>query len=154
MKRSLLLFVLLPTFIMAQEFSNIALNGSNSTTSQSTNVQTDNSFSSHDVMIKDILVDASYKPGAYFIPEAIVKNVGLYQETIDAVCDIKLGDNTVYTEHCLPVNLNPDQEMTISFPGYTLNSANDLYEVKITTNLTGDMDFENNEYEGIGSTIF
>ena len=97
----------------------------------------------HDAMVKDILVDPTYPPGTNFTPQAILKNFGLNSETFDATCDIKLGGSTVYTQNCSPVTLAGGAEQTVSFPAYVLNAANDLYEITVTTNLSGDMDPSN-----------
>lgn len=94
----------------------------------------------HDVMVKDILVDATYPPGTNFTPQAIVKNFGLNPETFDATCTLKVGGSTVYTQNCSPVTLAPGAEQTVSFPAYVLNAANDIYEITVKTNLAGDMD--------------
>jgi Secretion system C-terminal sorting domain len=94
----------------------------------------------HDVMVKDILVDPTYPPGTNFTPQAVLKNFGLNTETFDATCTLKLGGNTVYTQNCSPVTIAAGAEQTVSFPAYVLNAANDLYEIKVTTNLAGDMD--------------
>jgi len=97
----------------------------------------------HDAMVQDILVDPTYPPGTNFIPEAILKNFGLNQETFDATCVIRLGGSVVYTENCAPVTLAAGEEQTVSFPAYVLNAANDLYEITVITNLAGDMDPSN-----------
>lgn len=94
----------------------------------------------HDVMVKDILVDATYPPATNFTPQAILKNFGLNSETFDATCTIKLGGSQVYSQNCTPITLAAGAEQTVSFPSYVLNAANDLYEVTVKTNLTGDMD--------------
>jgi hypothetical protein len=94
----------------------------------------------HDVMVKDILVDATYPPATNFTPQAILKNFGLNSETFDATCVLKVGGSTVYTQNCIPITLAAGAEQTVSFPAYVLNSANDLYEITVTTNLAGDMD--------------
>ncbi|MCW8805786.1 MAG: T9SS type A sorting domain-containing protein [Ignavibacteriaceae bacterium] len=94
----------------------------------------------HDVMVKDILVDPTYPPGTNFTPQAILKNFGLNPETFDATCILKFGGSTVYTQNCTPITLAAGAEQTVSFPAYVLNSANDLYEITVTTNLAGDMD--------------
>ncbi len=97
----------------------------------------------HDAMVKDILVDPSYPPGTNLIPQAVLKNFGLNTETFDATCVIKLGGSNVYTQNCSPVTLTAGAEQTVSFPGYLLNAANDLYEITVKTNLSGDMDTAN-----------
>ncbi|HEY6626309.1 MAG TPA: T9SS type A sorting domain-containing protein [Ignavibacteriaceae bacterium] len=97
----------------------------------------------HDVMVKDILVDASYPPATNFTPQAVLKNFGLNPETFDATCAIKVGGSTVYTQNCPSVNLAAGAEQTVSFPAYLLSAANDLYEITVTTNLAGDMDPSN-----------
>lgn len=94
----------------------------------------------HDVMAKDILVDATYPPATNFTPQAILNNFGLNSETFDATCTIKLGGSQVYSQNCTPITLAAGAEQTVSFPSYVLNAANDLYEITVKTNLTGDMD--------------
>jgi hypothetical protein len=94
----------------------------------------------HDVMVKDIIVDATYPPGTNFTPQAVLKNFGLNNETFDATCTIKVGGSTVYTQNCSPVTIAAGAEQTVSFPSYVLNAANDLYEITVKTNLAGDMD--------------
>lgn len=59
----------------------------------------------HDVMVKDILVDATYPPATNFTPQAILKNFGLNSETFDATCTIKLGGSQVYSQNCTPITL-------------------------------------------------
>jgi hypothetical protein len=97
----------------------------------------------HDAMVKDILVDPSYPPATNFTPQAVLKNFGLNTETFDATCVIKLGGSNVYTQNCSPVTLAAGAEQTVSFPTYVLNAANDLYEIIVNTNLSGDMDPSN-----------
>ena len=94
----------------------------------------------HDVMVKDIIVDATYPPGTNFTPQAVLKNFGLNNETFDATCTIKVGGSTVYTQNCSPVTIASGAEQTVSFPSNVLNAANDLYEITVKTNLAGDMD--------------
>jgi hypothetical protein len=94
----------------------------------------------HDVMVKDILVDATYPPATIFTPQATLKNFGLNTETFNATCVIKLGGSSVYTQDCSPITLAAGAEQTVSFPTYVLSAANDLYEINVTTNLAGDMD--------------
>jgi len=93
----------------------------------------------HDAMVKDILVDPTYPPGTNFTPQAVLKNFGLNSETFDATCNIILGGSSVYTQNCSPVTLAAGAEQTVSFPAYILSAANDLYEITVTTNLSGDM---------------
>ncbi len=97
----------------------------------------------HDAMVKDILIDATYPPGTNFTPQAILKNFGVNTETFDATCELKVGGSSVYTQNCSPVTLNAGEEQTVSFPSYILSAANDLYDITVTTNLTGDMDPSN-----------
>jgi hypothetical protein len=109
----------------------------------------------HDVMVKDILVNATYPPGTSITPQVILLNYGQNTETFDATCVLKVGGNTVYTENCSPVTLTAFAEQTVSFPAYVLNVVNDLYEINVTTNLAGDMDPSNDsrtEYSGTYTT--
>ena len=94
----------------------------------------------HDAMVKDILVDPTYPPATNFTPQAVLKNFGLNSETFDATCILKVSGSTVYTQNCSPITLAAGAEQTVSFPAYVLNASNDLYEIKVTTNLSGDMD--------------
>ena len=97
----------------------------------------------HDVMVKDIIVDATYPPNSNFTPTATLKNFGLNSETFDATCVIKVGGSVVYTQNCSPVTLAAGEEQNVTFPDYILTAANDLYEITVTTNLAGDMDPSN-----------
>jgi hypothetical protein len=97
----------------------------------------------HDAMVKDILVDATYPPNSNFTPTAKLKNFGLNTETFDATCELVLGGSTVYTQNCSPVTLAPGEELDVTFPNYVLTAANDLYQITVTTNLSGDMDPSN-----------
>lgn len=45
-----------------------------------------------------------------------------------------------FTHKTVPITLAAGAEQTVSFPSYVLNAANDLYEITVKTNLTGDMD--------------
>ncbi len=77
----------------------------------------------HDVMVKDILVDATYPPATNFTPQAVLKNFGLNSETFDATCILKVGGSTVYTQNCTPITLAAGAEQTVSFPAYVLNCS-------------------------------
>lgn len=94
----------------------------------------------HDAMVKDILVNLTYPPGSDFTPTAKLKNFGLNTETFDATCELKIGGITVYTQNCSPVTLDAGEEQDVTFPDYTLNAVNDIYEIIVTTNLAGDME--------------
>ena len=94
----------------------------------------------HDAMVKDILVETQHVPGAVIAPQAIVTNFGLSSETFDVTCEIKIDGSSVYNQTSSPVTLTPDEEQTITFPDYTAAAANELFEMIITTNLSGDLD--------------
>lgn len=61
-------------------------------------------------------------------------------ETFDATCVIKLNGTSIYTQNCTAITLAAGAEQTVSFPDFTAPAANDLYEITVTTNLTGDLD--------------
>jgi hypothetical protein len=94
----------------------------------------------HDAMVKDLVINPEYTAGSPFTPQAILKNFGLNSETFNATCTIKLNGNSVYTQNSSSVTLNASEEQTVSFPDFTPTAANDLYEITVTTNLTGDLD--------------
>ena len=94
----------------------------------------------HDAMVKDLVINPEYTAGSAFTPQAILKNFGLNSETFNATCTIKLNGNSVYTQNSSSVTLNASEEQTVSFPDFTPAAANDLYEITVTTNLTGDLD--------------
>lgn len=94
----------------------------------------------HDVAVKDILVNASYPPGTNFTPQAVIKNMGLNTDTLDATCFIKVGGSKVYTQNSPVMIINAGEEQTVSFPDYVLSSANELHEITVFTNLYKDMD--------------
>ncbi len=98
----------------------------------------------HDVMVKDILTNPEYVAGTPFTPQALLKNLGSNSETFNATCVIKLNGSSVYTQNCSNVTLsNFGTEQTVSFQDFTPTSANDLYEVTVTTNLAGDLNPSN-----------
>ncbi len=97
----------------------------------------------HDAMVKSIDIDNQYVPGTTFAPQATLKNFGTSTETFDATCIIKIGGSAVYTQTCAPVTLAGDAEETVSFPDYTASASNELFEMTVTTNLTGDLDPSN-----------
>jgi len=97
----------------------------------------------HDVMVKDILVETQHIPGSVIEPQAIVTNFGLSPETFDVTCEIKIDGSSVYTQTTSPVTLVPDEEQTVTFPDYTAAASNELFEMIVTTNLSGDMDPSN-----------
>ena len=94
----------------------------------------------HDAMVKDILIDPEYVAGTPFTPQAILKNFGLNSETFNATCVIQLNGSSIYTQNCSSVTINAGIEQTVSFLDFTPPNANDIYEITVTTNLTGDMD--------------
>ncbi|MFZ1518400.1 MAG: T9SS type A sorting domain-containing protein [Ignavibacteriaceae bacterium] len=94
----------------------------------------------HDAMVKDLVINPEYTAGSPFTPQAILKNFGLNSETFNATCTIKLNGNSVYTQNSSSVTLNASEEQTVSFSDFTPTAANDLYEITVTTNLTGDLD--------------
>jgi len=94
----------------------------------------------HDVMVKEILNETQHVPGSVVAPQAIVQNFGLSPETFDVTCEIKIGGSTVYTQTSSPLTLTPDEEQTVTFPDYTASASNELFEMIVTTNLSGDMD--------------
>lgn len=97
----------------------------------------------HDAMVKSINIDNQYLPGTTFTPEAVLMNFGTNTETFDATCTIKIGGSTVYEQTCASLTLDPDAEQTVSFPDYTASASNELFEMTVTTNLSGDLDPSN-----------
>ncbi len=97
----------------------------------------------HDVSVTEILLDPQYEPGTEIIPRAYIKNNGLNTETFDVTCDIFAADILLYSNTHTPITIEPTQEQLISFDPYILEYENELYEVKVYTNLAGDMDLTN-----------
>ncbi len=97
----------------------------------------------HDAMVKSIDIDNQYVPGTTFTPQATLKNFGSNSETFDATCVIKIGGSAVYQQNCSAVTLAPDGEETVSFSDYTAAASNELFEMTVTTNLSGDMNSSN-----------
>jgi len=87
----------------------------------------------HDVMVRDILIETQYAPGATVIPRGLVKNFGLGTETFDVTCEIKIDGSSAYTQTSSPVTLTPDEEQTVTFPDYVAAASNELFEMIITT---------------------
>ncbi len=98
----------------------------------------------HDIWVKGIPIDGQYVPGNTVTPQADVNNFGINSETFDVTCEIKIAGSSVYNQTCSPVTLAPDAEQTITFPDYTASASNELFEMIVTSNLSGDMDSTNN----------
>ena len=94
----------------------------------------------HDAMVQSIDIDNQYIPGTTFTPQATLKNFGTNSETFDATCTIKIGGSTVYQQNCPAVTLDPDGQEQVSFPDYTAAASNELFEMTVTANLSGDLD--------------
>ncbi len=99
----------------------------------------------HDVAPVNILVDNQYTAGTAFDPQAVIFNVGLNEETFDVNCEIFEGQSSVYTNTQTVTALAVGQEQTVTFDSFNPTTSDELYEVKITTSLTGDMDTQNDE---------
>ena len=97
----------------------------------------------HDAMVRDVLIAAEYVAGTPFTPQVLIKNLGLNSESFDASCVIKLNGVSVYEQNCSFLNLDAGEEQIVSFPEFTPSVENDLYEVTVTTNLSGDLDNTN-----------
>lgn len=97
----------------------------------------------HDAMVQSIDIDNQYLPGTSFTPKATLKNFGTNSETFDATCIIKIGGSVVYQQNSPSVTLAADGEEQVSFPDYTAAAANELFEMTVTTNLSGDLDPSN-----------
>ncbi len=97
----------------------------------------------HDAMVQSIDINNQYIPGTSFTPQATLKNFGSSSETFDATCTIKIGGSIVYQQNCPAVTLDVDGEEQVSFPDYTASSADELFEMTITTNLSGDLNPSN-----------
>ena len=95
----------------------------------------------HDVATKKILGDTYFDMGDEYIANALVKNVGLNDETFDVVLEIRdaTTDGVLYTE-TINTSLNAGTETTLAFQDYVLPFENFMYEVVVTTMLAGDMD--------------
>ena len=93
----------------------------------------------HDVMVKEIPMETQYVPGSNVTPQAVVRNVGINTETFDVTCEIKIGGSSAYNQTSSPITLAPDEEHTVTFIDYVA-TTNELFELIVTTNLSGDMD--------------
>jgi len=99
---------------------------------------------SHDIRVKEIVMDNQYSPGSSVVPAATVQNIGASTETFDVTCDINIGPNNAYSETISSITLGPFEEETVQFPSFVASEANELYEVNVTAILAGDMDESNN----------
>jgi len=97
----------------------------------------------HDAMVRNILVESQYNPGAVITTRVVVENFGLNEETFDATCEINISDNTEYSETITSITLEPGENTTITFPSYTASDENELFQIVATTILDGDMDESN-----------
>lgn len=97
----------------------------------------------HDVRTKNIDVNDQYEPGGTVTPLATVENIGLNTETFDVFCDITMGGDTVYADMVTSVTLAPGHDQAVHFLNFVASAANELYEITVTTLLSGDMNPSN-----------
>lgn len=99
----------------------------------------------HDVAAKSILGGTYFDMGDEYIAAATVGNVGLNAESFDATLEIYGGlpEVLLFTETLPVADLPNGQETTLTFAGYTLPTANEIYNIKVFTSLTGDMNLDN-----------
>ena len=93
-----------------------------------------------DAKVKEILVSTQHIPGSVISPQAIVTNFGTQTISFTSTCVIKQNGTEIYNQESAFVTLNPDQDITVTFPDITLSAADEIYEVTVKTNLAGDMD--------------
>ncbi len=95
----------------------------------------------HDVATKSILGDTYFAMGDDYIANALIKNVGLNEESFDVVLEITDGttDGVLFTD-TKNITLGAGQETTLAFNTYTLPYENFVYEVSVATMLSGDED--------------
>jgi hypothetical protein len=98
---------------------------------------------SHDVKVNSCNTNNFYTGGSSYIPSAVIKNVGLNSENFPIACEIKKFDTIVYSQ-TINVSLDPNLTIQATFPSFIIASANEMYSVSFTTNLTGDQNTSNN----------
>jgi hypothetical protein len=97
----------------------------------------------HDVAPVGISVNNQYASGTSFDPKATIFNVGLTEETFDVTCEIFEAQSSVYSNTQTVTALGAGVEQLVTFDSFTPTTSDELYEIKITTELSGDMDNQN-----------
>ncbi|NOG97035.1 MAG: T9SS type A sorting domain-containing protein [Ignavibacteriae bacterium] len=97
----------------------------------------------HDVAPISISVNNQYASGTSFDPKTTIFNLGLNEETFDVTCEIFEAQSSVYSNTQTVTALGAGTEQLVTFDSFTPNTSNELYEIKITSQLTGDMDNQN-----------
>ena len=96
----------------------------------------------HDVATKAVLGGQYFNMGDNYEASAKIANAGLSIEAFDVVVeiyDIPTHD-LLFTDTQTIDKLEPGLDTQVDFGGFTLPTANGLFEVKVFTALTGDMD--------------
>lgn len=98
----------------------------------------------HDVATTAIDIESQYAPGAAAFPNAEVFNNGLNTESFDVECQIfNYAEEQLYANTLTVSNLEPGEATTLSFTAFLLETADELYQVTVTTLLDGDMNPDN-----------
>jgi len=98
----------------------------------------------HDVSTVEVLGDTYFQPYSNYTPEARVYNAGLNTESFDVVCTATNNNNEqVYADTISVNNLVKGDDQTVTFNSFQLATANDIFNIVVTTMLTGDMDTSN-----------
>ena len=99
----------------------------------------------HDVSTVEVLGDIYFQPYSNYTPEARVYNTGLNTESFDVVCTAtNYNDELVYADTLAVSNLAQGASQTVTFNSFQLATANDAFNIVVTTILSGDMDSTNN----------
>jgi len=106
------------------------------------------SSTDHDISALSISGPSVYNTNASYTPEATIKNAGLNAETFDVICTIYDENNTqLYTNTQTVSNLASSVESTLTFNPYTLSNSNAYYRVVVNSNLSTDVNSNNDSVQ-------
>ncbi len=93
----------------------------------------------HDVMVDSIISPLdTVKVGSGVIPQAVVKNVGNYEDTFEAICRIDSSGVEVYADTASLNSLKPDSSCQVFFAPWIPQGENVTYKVFFWTALSCD----------------
>jgi hypothetical protein len=110
----------------------------------------------HDVGVLKINGATQFTGGTSYVPSTQIRNYGTVTESFNVICKIYDYKGNILTQSTKTLsNLAADSIQIVNFTSYTLTN-NYLYKVEFTTQLTGDLNTDNNtlaEYINTYSTF-
>jgi len=106
----------------------------------------------HDFKPGNILVEDNYDITEPMVPSAEIVNFGINDEVGGANCVIAINGTTVYNQTVSGISISAGETAEVDFPSFTLPTANEMYDITVTSILDGDMDNSNDTATAVFNT--